>query len=160
MIIQGSGGYCDNNIGASNNDTDKHTDTINKGVDNASLNGLVKRNQTTASDSKGTNSHFCYSNTTQTTENNISVNNINGFLHMGPSYTYAPSSHSDDVKVNPSESTSNSRKQSLSPKEKEHIRNCWKSKRVIHDDEVLAISKNVGRNWKDVGKIALTFEDV
>lgn len=51
------------------------------------------------------------------------------------------------------------RKKLLSDKEKEHIRNCWKSKRVIHDDEVLAISKNVGKNWKDVGN-ALKFNFV
>ena len=33
-----------------------------------------------------------------------------------------------------------------------HIRNCWRSIRPIQDDELLAISKNIGRNWKDVGK--------
>ena len=67
---------------------------------------------------------------------------------------------SDSGNSNAQEKSSNvSRKQSLSPKEKEHIRNCWTSRRVIHDDEVLAISKNIGKNWKDVGN-ALKFNFV
>ena len=98
------------------------------------------------------------SNTPRVIQNNISIQNINAPIHIGPTYnltavqTKSNSGNSDG-------SCNASRKKSLSPKEKEHIRTCWISKRVIHDDEVLAISKNIGKHWKDVGN-ALKFNFV
>jgi len=110
------------------------------------------------------NTHM-HSESSKVTQNNISITNINSPIHIGPSYNativHNACSNGDSKSPNLSDGGCNnvSRKKSLSDKEKEHIRNCWKSKRVIHDDEVLAISKNVGKNWKDVGN-ALKFNFV
>merc|ERR1719273_452289 len=69
---------------------------------------------------------------------------------------YAPSSSSSNPN---SLDNGSARRKLLSEEQKEHIRNCWRSKRSIQDDEVLAISKNIGKNWKDVGN-ALKFNFV
>ena len=121
------------------------------------------RNQSYTASSK-TNTHM-HSESSKVTQNNISITNINSPIHIGPSYNativHNTCSNESNKGLNRSEAgcINASRKKSLSDKEKEHIRNCWKSKRVIHDDEVLAISKNVGKNWKDVGN-ALKFNFV
>ena len=110
------------------------------------------------------NTHL-HSESSKVTQNNISITNINSPIHIGPSYnaTIVHNTCSNGASKSPNLQDGGchnaSRKKSLSDKEKEHIRNCWKSKRVIHDDEVLAISKNVGKNWKDVGN-ALKFNFV
>ena len=143
---------CDSlNTSASGVLTKKDTNTVKAPV----------RNQTAT---PASNTHI-HSESSRVTQNNISITNISSPIHIGPSYnaTIVHNTCSNGGSTSPTlkdgDGKSASRKKLLSDKEKEHIRNCWKSKRVIHDDEVLAISKNVGKNWKDVGN-ALKFNFV
>ena len=109
-----------------------------------------------SSGSDPSSSASCHSNA-NVIQNNVSIQNVNGTLHIGPTFNstmvYAPSPSSSSPN-NLDQGSAN--RKLLSPEQKEHIRNCWRSKRSIQDDEVLAISKNIGKNWKDVGN-ALKF---
>ena len=128
-----------------------------KETGNRLLPNMPTGNQSHPSSSNEPNSSAsCHSNA-NVIQNNVSINNVNGTLHIGPTFNstmvYAPAASSS---IPNSLDKGSAKRKLLSPEEKEHIRNCWRSKRSIQDDEVLAISKNIGNNWKDVGN-ALKF---
>ena len=139
-----------------NEDNDNQRGTIDKKPSSTSK--VPVRNQTYYSNEEDADSQSFSSNTAKIIQNNITINNSNTPIHIGPTYTSTTVHNSNCNGAISKNSTAqedslltNSRKKSLSPKELEHIQNCLHSKRVIHDDEVLAISKNIGKNWKDVG---------
>ena len=95
--------------------------------------------------------------TARAVQNNISIGNVNGVLHIGPSYSATVvHTSSSDTPSNIDDCSASRQKAQLTADQREHIRNCWKSRRSIQEDELLDISRNVGQNWKDVGN-ALKF---
>merc|ERR1712106_836510 len=95
----------------------------------------------------------------QRVNNQIVIQNP-GLVHLGSVYNM--NIGQAFTQVNRTNSTTSTEQESkekkdnpedlkLKPPDKEFLRPLWYSKRVVEGDELLRLSKNIGKNWKSVG---------
>jgi len=96
---------------------------------------------------------------TQNIQQQVVIQNPTGVLHLGPVYNLNIGQAFGQVNTNtnvPAPSSSSNNAKTEDPKErdrppKEEMRPYWYSERVIEQEELSMISRNMGSNWKAVG---------
>lgn len=95
-------------------------------------------------------------------QNQIIIQNPTGLVHLGPVYNMnigqaftqvnkASSTNGPPPPPSTQEKEENDDQPRIQPPSKDFMRPLWYSSRVIEDDELLRLSKNIGSNWKAVG---------
>jgi len=88
--------------------------------------------------------------------NQVIIKNPTGLVHLGPTYNISVGQaftqvNSNSVSNSGSQMNSGADEMNINVPPKEFLRSLYYSSRVIAEDELLRLSKNIGSNWKSVG---------
>jgi len=88
--------------------------------------------------------------------NQVIIKNPTGLVHLGPTYNISVGQaftqvNSNSVSNSGSQLNSGAEEMNINVPPKEFLRSLYYSSRVIAEDELLRLSKNIGSNWKSVG---------
>jgi len=88
--------------------------------------------------------------------NNIVINNPKGIIHLGPTVnlrvqnSFTQVNNDNTGEINNDSAEGGVKNKSVIPS-KDSMRPLWYSNRLVEEEDLMRLSKNIGKDWKDVG---------